>query len=196
MELIDYRSKVDKLLSRRNFVIDIEAKEAKALVVTTDKISDIEEARTIVQIVAQTIQQRVHTQIASVVSQCLKTVFDDTYEFKLRFEKKRGKTEASLVLLKDSREYDDLLNEVGGGVIDVLSLGLRLACVLLSKPLRRRLLILDEPFRNVRGKHNKQRLRELLLDLAKDMDFQFILNVDADSYPEFVLGKTVEMGIK
>ena len=194
MRLESYRQKVNELKARRLFIVDSLAKEKKSLETAQQEMDDVEEARVIVQSIAQTIQQKVHSQISDIVTKCLQSVFDDSYEFKIRFEKKRGKTEALLVFARDGREYDDPLNDVGGGVIDVAALGLRLACVLMSRPLRRRLLVLDEPFRNVRGKGNKQRLRSLLVGLSDDVDFQFILNVDVDSYPEFVLGKIIDMG--
>jgi len=194
MSISVYREKIDKLKARRNLLLEIESRERKALQAVNICIEDIKEAREIAQSVAQAIQEEMHTQISVVVTRCLEAVFDNPYEFKLRFVKKRGKTEAELVLVRDGREYDDPLNDVGGGVIDIVSLALRLSCVMLAKPLRQRLLVLDEPFRNVRGQANKQRLRSLLLSLADEIGFQFILNVDADAYPEFVLGTTIKMG--
>jgi ABC-type sulfate/molybdate transport systems ATPase subunit len=85
------------------------------------------------------------------------------------------------------------MEEVGGGVIDVAAFALRLACVMLSRPKSRKMLILDEPLKNVRGVENRRRVRGMLLELAERMGFQFVLNVDADAYPEFALGKIVEL---
>ncbi len=168
--------------------------EEEALEEVKQRVEDTLEAQTIVQHVAQALQQRIHQQIAGVVTQCLNAVFDEPYEFKIRFDRKRGQTEAQLVFVRDGLELDDPLNEVGGGVVDVAALALRLACLLLSRPQRRRLLVLDEPLRNVRGKQNRQRVRDMLLEVAERMDFQFVLNVDSDAYPEFALGQLVAIG--
>jgi hypothetical protein len=194
MTLTKYRSRVDQLLTKKRLAeerVDIERKALKEAILEGGAI---EESQDIAQRVAQSIQQQAHQKISSLVTRCLEAVFDDPYEFLIKFERKRGKTEAQLTLIRNGREFGDPKGEVGGGVVDVASLALRLACVMLSKPKRRKLLVLDEPFRNVRGRQNKQRLRQLLLELADELGFQFILNVDAEAYPEFALGKIIELG--
>ena len=153
----------------------------------------ITEARTIVQSIAQTIQQRLHRQVARVTTRCLNAVFDAPYEFRIEFDRRRGKTEARLTFVRDGLRLDDPLNEVGGGVIDVAALALRLSAVLLSRPRRRRLLVLDEPLKNVRGVDNRERVRRMLLGLAEELGVQIFLNIDVDAYPEFALGKVVEI---
>ena len=194
MDSRDYRSRVDRLLNERQILKRRMGEENSALTELTDGLKDIESAQTISQEVAQTIQQRVHRNIAEAVTRCLEAVFENPYRFSIRFDRKRGKTEAQLVLSRDGKDYEEALNEVGGGVVDVASLALRLACVLLSRPTRSRLLVLDEPFRNVRGAANKRALRSMLESLADDLGFQFILNVDAEAYPEFALGTIIELG--
>jgi hypothetical protein len=117
-------------------------------------------------------------------------VFDDPYEFNIRFEKKRGKTEAVLEFTRDGEVYSDPLNEVGGGVVDVATLALRLACVMVSRPAMRRTFVLDEPWSNVRGRDNRKRTRQVLSVLAEEFGVQWILNTDI---PDYCLGKIVEM---
>lgn len=152
------------------------------------------EAQRILQAVAQAVQQEVHTRIACVVSRCLAAVFDDPYEFRIAFDQKRGRTEARLILERRGVEFDDPVNQVGGGVVDVAALALRLACLMLARPLARRLLVLDEPFKNVRGAAYKARVRDMLTGLAEELGVQFILNIDLDVYPEFALGTVVRLG--
>jgi ABC-type uncharacterized transport system YnjBCD ATPase subunit len=94
------------------------------------------------------------------------------------------------VFIKDGVVLDDPLNEVGGGVIDVASLALRLSCILLMRPPMRRLLVLDEPFSNIRGESNKARTREMLQMLATEMGIQIVINTDI---PAYRLGTVVEL---
>ncbi len=187
------RERVDELTTRRRIASESADRERAELEAGRSHLEAVGTARGIVQGVAQTVQQRAHGQIAAVVTRCLAAVFDDPYEFKIRFDRKRGKTEAVLAFERDGLILEDPLNEVGGGVVDVAALALRLACIMLSRPPRRRLLVLDEPFRNVRGVGNKRRMRRMLLRLAEDTGFQIVLNVDADAYPEFRLGKVIEL---
>jgi hypothetical protein len=186
---------VSKLLFKYRQAEDSMVRSKKSLEEAKEEQADTLGARVIVQEISKAVQQKVHQKIADIVDKCLSAVFEDSYEFKINFETKRGKTEANLVFVRDGIELDDPLNQVGGGVIDVASLALRLACILLFKPKRRKLLILDEPLKNVRGKEHRRRVRDLLQSLADELEVQIILNVDLDSYPEFSLGKIVEMGI-
>lgn len=141
------------------------------------------------QIVAQGIQQKVHEKIASVVSKCLEAVFDEPYKFNIKFERKRGKTEARLVFERDGIDIDDPLTGCGGGVIDVASFALRLSAIMLSKPQSRRIMIMDEPFRFLSLKY-RPKVKDLLIQLRKEYDFQFIIVTHAS---ELVVGKVIEI---
>jgi hypothetical protein len=60
----------------------------------------------------------------------------------------------------------------------------------LAKPAARRLLVLDEPFKSIRGKGNRDRTRVMLQRLVDDLSVQVILNTDVEA---FRLGKVVEL---
>jgi len=189
-ELFD---KIDELKAERRSAENRVSEEASALTAAEKEVIDREAAGTILQIVAQNIQQRLHEKMTEVVNKCLRTVFDDPYEFKIVFERKRGKTEANPVFERDGAVFDDPKNEIGGGVIDVAALALRVSRLMLSKPRLRRILILDEPFKNIRGLENRKRVRKMLEKLSEELDMQIVLNVDLDAYPEFGLGEVVEL---
>ncbi len=134
----------------------------------------LEEAQKIVQQVSQTIQQQAHSQIAGVVSKCLQMVFGKEYDFKIKFERKRSKTEAKLLLLKKGHEVEDAIDEDSGGIVEVAAFALRVACLILSKPALRKVLILDEPFKCVSRNH-LDKVRYMLEGLSKDFKIQFII---------------------
>jgi len=67
---------------------------------------------------------------------------------------------------------------VGGGVIDVASLALRLACILLSRPPRRRLVVLDEPFKHLRGADNNRRAIQMVKEISRKIGLQVIIVCD------------------
>jgi ABC-type Mn2+/Zn2+ transport system ATPase subunit len=190
---MSYRRKLDTLEADHRAAVKAVKAEQADLMECDDALTAAEEARDVIQSVAQAMQQEIHGRVSSLVSRCLETVFDDPYEFKIVFERKRGRTEASLVFIRRGLTLTDPLREVGGGVIDVASLALRIASILLTRPPSRRLLVLDEPFQRIRGIENRKRIRDLLVSLADDFGFQIILNIDIDAYPEFALGKLVEL---
>lgn len=130
-------------------------------------------AQTIGQQIATEIQQKAHNKIATVVTRGLQTVFEEDIEFKIIFELKAGRTEARMVFLKDGFEVDPM-EESGGGLVDVASFAVRIACLLLSRPPKRRLLILDEPFKFV-SQGYREKLKTLITLLAKEMSIQFVI---------------------
>ncbi len=184
------REQVDKWLVERQLAERQEKKDRQAVEVSQQKVDDLLQAQEMVQHIAQAVQQKAHAKIARIVTKCLGVVFDDPYEFHIRFDRKRGKTEARMVFVRDGLELDDPLNEVGGGVIDVAALALRLACIMLSKPVRRKLVVLDEPFSQIRGKQNQARTREMLIQLADELGIQFVLCTDI---PAYRLGTIIEI---
>lgn len=141
----------------------------------------------IIQHVAQQIQQKAHAKIASVVSDCLKAVFDEPYRFKINFERKRGRTEARLTFERAGHELNPA-SGAGGGVIDVAAFALRLACLMLARPARRRLLVLDEPFKNVHSPIYRERVRLMLETLSEKMGVQIVMSTGIE---EFQIGKVV-----
>ena len=189
INLIEKRKEVTTLLSDLHSVRKQYKEEKNNLKRARRELKWEEEAQTISQQIAQMVQQKAHERIEGVVSKCLEAVFGDAYGFKIHFERKRGRTEAKLVLLKDGHEIEDVLNSDSGGVIDVAALALRLACIVLAKPTLRRTIIMDEPFRNLDLK-NREHVRILLEELAKDFKVQFIVVTHEIA---FQTGKVIEL---
>jgi len=150
----------------------------------------IEHALQIAQSVAQTIQQQAHEKIARVVSACLQTVFyDQDYTFKIRFERKRKKTEAKLLLIKDGHEIENPMEEDSGGVVDVSAFALQLSALMLSKPPVRRLFVMDEPFKYVSAEY-RDNVRQMLEKLAEDFDVQFLMVTHIE---ELMTGEEIQL---
>lgn len=188
------RKQIDRKLSEFRLAEAELKKRAREMVVAENHVVDAEQAFAIVQRVTQDIQEQVHERISSIVSRCLAGVFDDPYEFKIKFERKRGQTEAELQLVRGGLVLSDPSNSAGGGAVELAAFALRLACLVLECPVRRRLMVLDEPFTRVRGKQNKKRVRAMIEALTQDFGIQFVLCIDHEAYPEFLLGHVVEVG--
>ena len=133
------------------------------------------QANTILQAVFAQIQENVHKTISDIVTRCLQAVFgEEAYEFKIAFEQKRNKIEAEIQFIKNGEIFHPM-TQSGGGVLDVAAFGLRLSAVLLTLVNRkRRILILDEPFRFLSVEY-RPKIRDLIQQLAEELDFQFIL---------------------
>lgn len=164
----------------------------RAVKVMTDaeaEYSYADEARQIVQAIAETVQEEAHSRIAGVVSKCLASVFDEPYEFQIRFTQARGRTEAGLVFVRDGQDINPI-DASGGGVVDVGSFALRLSSLMLSRPPRRRLMILDEPFRFV-SQNYRASVRAMLEELSRDMGVQFVM---ITHIAELQCGRVIDLG--
>lgn len=152
-------------------------------------LADTGEARAHLQRLSAEVQQAAHSQIAEVVTMCFEAIFDDPYTFNLKFEEKRGRTEA--VLTFERRGFAaPPLEATGGGTVDVAAFALRCAAVMLTRPAPRRLLVFDEPFRFLSERY-RPRVRSLLEDLVDKLGLQVIM-VTHDR--ELVTGKVVNIG--
>lgn len=175
MNLENLRNKTNQLLGDYRHAKKTVEEEKENLTRSVQKVKDTTEAQTIVQHVAQKVQQDAHERISSIVSRCLSAIFDRPYEFKIEFERKRGKTEAVLTFVRDGKKYDPT-DGAGGGVVDVAAFALQIACIMLQRPKRRRLFVADEPFKFVsQKKQYRERVRDLIEKLAEELDFQFLL---------------------
>lgn len=190
MSLRELREKVQTYL----YEYDLASRSVDRLARLVDSTSKDLEQSSEIQLACQSFaadfQSKIHSQISTVVSDCLNTVFEeDAYEFEIVFEQRRGKTEAQLVFKRDGLVLDEPLNASGGGAVDVAAFALRLAALMLTRPRKRRVLILDEPFRFV-SREYWPRLVLLLEMISRKLDFQFIIVTHVD---ELKIGSVVEL---
>lgn len=184
-----FRKKLNKLLPLAQMAEWEVAKEQAELVTSRQLTQDVAEARALIQGVAEAAQSKAHAQICSVVDRCLETVFpDDPYTFKILFEQKRGRTEARLCFERDGKQIDPMTAS-GGGAVDVASFALRLVCLILSTPKKRKALFLDEPFKFL-SKEFRPAIRELIKALSDELDIQFVMVTHS---PDLVTGDVIRI---
>jgi DNA repair exonuclease SbcCD ATPase subunit len=165
------------------------AAERQRLKAARRERDNVAQAQRLLQKVAQVVQREAHRKIASVVTKCLQAVFGaEAYEFRIHFERKRGRTQARMAFVREGVEMDPL-TAAGGGVVDVAAFGLRVSLIVLCQPGVRRLIVADEPFRFVSAEY-RPRVREMIETLAEELDLQFILVTHS---PEFQMGKVVTL---
>lgn len=164
------------------------ATEERELSKATRGIKAVQDAQEILQYLAQAVQQQAHKKISEVVSSCLAAVFDDPYEFKIVFERKRGRTEAQLKFLRRGLEVDPLTAS-GGGMVDVAAFALRVACLVLHRPRLSKIVVLDEPFKFVSSIY-RENVRSMLEQLSSDMGIQIIM---VSHIEELTTGKVIEL---
>lgn len=188
-ELKKLRKRVNALLARAALAKGRVRSESAALQEAKARLKVAVQAQDLLQQVAQTVQEEAHARIAGVVSKCLTSVFGDTaYEFRVLFERKRGRTEARLVFVRNGQELNPV-EECGLGQVDVAAFALQLACLMLKRPRPRLFLATDEPFRFV-SRGYQERVAEMVETLAQDLDMQFVVVTHS---PDLAVGKVVDL---
>lgn len=174
MDFAELNRQADRLLADYQHAKRSVTDEKDRLSQAKQRQEDALTAQQLLQGVAQAIQQQAHQRIAAVVTKCLRTVFGEkAYDFRIEFERKRGKTEAKLLFHRNGQSIHPT-RASGGGVVDVAAFSLRLSAVILSHSLLQRLLILDEPFRFVSASYRSQ-LRGLLAELSEALGVQILM---------------------
>lgn len=185
------RGRANKYEPRYDYARRAVRAEKTALQNAKQEYDHVRQAQGIVQEIAQQIQQAAHNRIASVVCQCLRAVFETPYTFEILFERKRGRTEAVLQFRRGELEIDPM-SAAGGGVVDIAAFALRVACLVLSRPPLRRVLVLDEPFSHCKPPEIlAPRICEMIKMLADQFGIQFIIVPSIEDH--YRIGKVVEI---
>ena len=130
-------------------------------------------ALALLQDVASKTQEQLKDAVEHVVQSCIDLLFPG-YEFRVNFVPKRGKVDAEFRICKDNVELNPL-DSSGGGVVDAVSFSLRAGCLRLAG--KRPLLLLDEPFKHVRGEPRSE-LGRVLSTLVDKMGVQVLMVSD------------------
>ena len=147
----------------------------------SETLISMEKADRIIQEVAKETQNTIKEKIEVLVQMAIDSVFGPGETFKILFTQKRGRTEAELLLIGPNGEEIPPSLSSGGGLLDIISFALRLACHAIKKPATRRVLVLDEPFRFL-DKARKERAAEMLEQLSHKTGMQIIMVTHDDAF--------------
>jgi hypothetical protein len=178
-----YQSRIESLVVRSEAAHRAEKMAKAAAEARRSGLAAAKEAQGIAQAIAAGLQATAHAQVATIVTRCLAAIFDVPYTFSIRFEERRGRTEAVLEFIRYGVVVEDPLDSIGGGACDVAAFALRVAALLLARPARRRLLVMDEPFRFLKPpEYYGPRVCAMLEALAADFGVQFIIVQNVEAY--------------
>jgi len=133
-----------------------------------------ERALEIVKQVGLATQKQLEYHLAEQVSLAMEAVFDDPYRLTVNFLEKRGKTEVELLFTRRDMEFPPI-GSAGGGAIDVACLALRIAYWAMRQDKKvRPLLLLDEPFSQLKGEDANRRALAVVREISKSLGLQII----------------------
>ena len=141
---------------------------------TAEHEADVaDESRRLIQEAAMRTLSNLSVRIGNIVSTAITEVLGDSYTFKLDFKVAYGKIATEMYLEKDGKQYD-LRKDTGDGVVDIVSLALRVAVLCIDRRKLRRILILDEPCGAISVEY-QQTLGRMLKHLADKLNLQIIM---------------------
>jgi ABC-type glutathione transport system ATPase component len=128
----------------------------------------------IFQEIAREIQETLVFHVTEISNLALSTVFEDSYELSIEFEIARNRSEAQ-IRLKQGKEGVPInpMDSTGGGVVDVLSFGLRVSLWTLQTNPSAPVLIFDEPFKFLSNDH-KPLMSQVIKQVAEKLGLQII----------------------
>lgn len=180
MNSTEYQAKLNKALASKTLYQTLVQASTKKAKEQRDLAAAIEEAQIFLQTVAKETQEKIRFRLEDIVNLALTSVFGAKYRFEIKFEMKRGQTEAALVLFDGENEMDPM-EANGGGLSDLLSFTLRVALLIISK--NRRILILDEPMKFVSA-DLQETCYDIMKRLSHELDIQIIAVTHEESFIE------------
>lgn len=125
-----------------------------------------EKALKMIQITANETQEQLRYQLTELPKLALSSVFDDPYEFDVQFEIRRGKTEVDFWFVRDGENFSPKEN-TGLGAVDIAGMALRPALWSMKIPRSRPTILLDEPFKHLKGEEANKRALAILAEICK-----------------------------
>ncbi len=174
MNLKDVKSKLDRIKGEKDHILKSISDNDLEIRMRTRAFKQYEEARDVIRMVAQITQAQLEYKISELASLAISSIFSQPYKFIAEFVLKRNKVEANLLVEDSDGNKFSPMNANGGGLVDVISFGLRLTMWTIKRPQPRPVIVLDEPFRFL-SRDLQQKAGELLKELSRRFGIQFII---------------------
>lgn len=172
----DLRSKLDRLKGARDKTERDYRQARSSHVLANRNVAATEEARALIQLVAEKTQSQLKYHITELGSMALEAVFGDGRRLDLEFQPKRGKTEAILSFLLNGSRTDPLSSD-SGGASNIAALALRPTMMTLKRPRLQNVIALDEPMKDLNdpSREMHQRAAEMVRQISNRLGIQFII---------------------
>ena len=173
-EIQDIRLRLDQELARKQIIKEEKEKIEERLSSLNELSLSLKQARAILVEVGKLTQKKFATQIETIVTKAIQAVFDRPFEFKVRFEEKRNKSECILSIVEGDNEYIPK-DDMGVGVIDIAGFVLRIVLWSLQKQKTRGTFIYDEPLKTIGHDELMYRAGEMIRQLVEKLGIQVII---------------------
>ena len=168
----DILERYNDLIEQRNFLKKEKGKYQKKIKKLSGEIQNYKDTRAVLNEAVKIVHQKFKSEIESVITRSIQTIFNRNFLFELQYEEKRNGIESNIVILEDREEIDPK-TEMGGSVVDIVSSTFRFILWWISSPRPRNTFILDEPYRFLGDYMDLAGM--ILKELSQVLGFQVIL---------------------
>jgi DNA repair ATPase RecN len=143
---------IERQQGKREHLLTMQASYRDKLKSIDDELETLEGVMTLFQMTSEFARNQAKNQIESLVSKCLQYIFDASIEFQIELEELRNKASAEFYVISNANDFfikTKPEQSRGGGIVDIVSLALRISFLQTHKPLIAGPLILDEPAKHV-----------------------------------------------
>ena len=172
-KIADLEDRYKTLKQRRSFARAEFRKAKKDVRFYKRQVLDHEKLRWVFMEVSRTTQDEIKARIEHLITLAIRSVFEREFTFKLVLQNKNNRVYAIPTIIDGEHEFTDIKEDLGGGMIDIISLAFKIVLWSLESPKKRNVFIIDEPFRFT-GKLVKK-AGYMLKYLAQELDFQVIM---------------------
>jgi len=173
MDLSKYEKFLASKKATKEFLLKEKEQVEKNIAALQTDLSILNESLDVMNTVGVLAQEEFKQIFERLVTQVLQYVFNDNYSFKIESNISRNQPEISMYVIVDGKKHLLKDDELGYGVVDVVSFVLRLVCWAIRSPKTRNCFIVDEPLRNLDSTHLSL-FGDVLHQLSEMFDTQFI----------------------
>lgn len=174
MELKSLRTQLQKLQGSRVTIEQYIEETRTQLQHQKRNLRYYTQANEIVKEVGRKTQEQLRFHISDITSMALVSIFDNPYELAVDFTERRNQTECDLWFERDGNRIKPL-EAAGLGSVDVAGFALRVASWSMKRPRTRNVLLMDEPFKHLKGLEENLRVIQVVKELSKRMGLQVIM---------------------
>ena len=174
MKTVPYQELLNELLAERSVIENSWVRKDQRLAVVSQNLEKLYKVRATFISISNLTQNKIKTYLETASNHAITAVFPNRdFRFSAEFGSSRGRTECSLLLYEGSNQYE-LKGDMGGSILSVLGLALRVALRGAQKPRRRNTLLMDEPFQHV-DKNLMEFVGRILKELSNQAKIQIIM---------------------
>lgn len=179
MILSEIKDKYNQLLGKKENIEHSLEKEKKELEELQNRGQNLDSVAVLLQETATEMQESLRFHVSDIVQTAIDAVFPNMYTFHIDFIIKNNRTNADIYLTRDGKRIDPM-DGSGGGLVDIVSLALRLSSWGLSKT--DNVILMDEPL-----KFLSQNLKPLAGEIIKTLSDKLNLQLIIVTHDQFIV---------